>query len=63
MNNDGQDALISKEDNIVNAVTEVTEEEIRGAVRKIGPLATVVRISSKFVSSPRRGLSSMPNPI
>lgn len=45
MINNGQDPLISKEDNIINAVTEVTEEELRGAFQKIGGLATVVRIS------------------
>jgi len=40
--NDGRESLISKEENTLNAVTEVTEEDLRSAVQKIGSLATVV---------------------
>ncbi|KAF9924047.1 hypothetical protein FBU30_005921 [Linnemannia zychae] len=52
--NDGREPLISKEENIVNAVTEVTEEELRGAFSKIGGLATVVKAIAKL----KRGIKS-----
>ncbi|KAK3815531.1 MAG: kinase-like domain-containing protein [Linnemannia gamsii] len=42
--NDGREPLISKDENTANAVTEVTEEDLRSAVQKISSLATVVCI-------------------
>lgn len=42
LTNDGREPLISKEENTANAVTEVTEEDLRGAIQKIGGLVTVV---------------------
>ncbi|GJJ71746.1 hypothetical protein EMPS_04103 [Entomortierella parvispora] len=55
--NDGQVPLISKEENIINAVTEVTEEELRGAFQKIGGLATVFKAITKF----KRGIKTSSN--
>lgn len=46
MTNNDREPLISKDENTVNAVTEVTEEDLRSAVQKISSLATVVRPSS-----------------
>lgn len=42
MTNDNREPLISKDENTANAVTEVTEEDLRSAVQKISSLATVV---------------------
>ncbi|KAG0014170.1 hypothetical protein BGZ81_000616 [Podila clonocystis] len=48
LTNDGTEPLISKEENIQNAVTEVTEEDLRGAIQKINNLVTVFKAVSKF---------------
>ncbi|ORZ27836.1 kinase-like domain-containing protein [Lobosporangium transversale] len=42
LTNNGNDQLISKEENTIHAVTEVTEEDLRGAIQKINGLVTVV---------------------
>ncbi|KAI8598271.1 kinase-like domain-containing protein [Dissophora ornata] len=43
--NDGQAPLISKEENTANAVTELTEEDLRGAFRKFNGVATIVSLT------------------
>ncbi|KAG0040574.1 hypothetical protein BGZ82_001483 [Podila clonocystis] len=48
LTNDGTEPLISKEENTQNAVTEVTEEDLRGAIQKINNLVTVFKAVSKF---------------
>ncbi|KAG0084561.1 hypothetical protein BGZ93_007062 [Podila epicladia] len=48
LTNDGTEPLISKEENTQNAVTEVTEEDLRGAIQKINSLVTVFKAVSKF---------------
>ncbi|KAF9319447.1 hypothetical protein BG003_009106 [Podila horticola] len=48
LTNDGIEPLISKEENTQNAVTEVTEEDLRGAIQKINNLVTVFKAVSKF---------------
>ncbi|KAF9980288.1 hypothetical protein BGZ75_008625 [Mortierella antarctica] len=54
LTNDGKEPLISKEENTANAVTEVTEEDLRGAIQKIGGLVTVFKAITKF----KRGIKS-----
>ncbi|KAF9282777.1 hypothetical protein BGZ68_005763 [Mortierella alpina] len=54
LTNDGREPLISKEENTANAVTEVTEEDLRGAIQKIGGLVTVFKAIAKF----KRGIKS-----
>ncbi|KAG9325812.1 hypothetical protein KVV02_005736 [Mortierella alpina] len=54
LTNDGTEPLISKEENTANAVTEVTEEDLRGAIQKIGGLVTVFKAITKF----KRGIKS-----
>ncbi|KAF9574891.1 hypothetical protein EC968_005131 [Mortierella alpina] len=54
LTNDGKEPLISKEENTANAVTEVTEEDLRGAIQKIGGLVTVFKAIAKF----KRGIKS-----
>ncbi|KAK3823993.1 MAG: kinase-like domain-containing protein [Linnemannia elongata] len=49
--NNGREPLISKDENTANAVTEVTEEDLRSAVQKISSLATVVRPKSQYRSN------------
>ena len=51
MTNNDSEPLISKDENTANAVTEVTEEDLRSAVQKISSLATVVRPSPQYRSS------------
>lgn len=51
MTNNGREPLISKDENTANAVTEVTEEDLRSAVQKISSLATVVRPKSQYRSN------------
>lgn len=51
MTNNNREPLISKDENTANAVTEVTEEDLRSAVQKISSLATVVCPSSQYRSS------------
>ncbi|KAF9402573.1 hypothetical protein BGZ94_004875, partial [Podila epigama] len=48
LTNDGKEPLISKDENIQNAVTEVTEEDLRGAIQRINSLVTVFKALSKF---------------
>ncbi|KAF9949476.1 hypothetical protein BGZ72_008757, partial [Mortierella alpina] len=54
LTNDGKEPLISKEENTANAVTEVTEEDLRGAIQKISGLVTVFKAIAKF----KRGIKS-----
>ncbi|KAG0204229.1 hypothetical protein BGX28_003757 [Mortierella sp. GBA30] len=54
LTNDGKEPLISKEENTANAVTEVTEEDLRGAIQKINGLVTVFKAIAKF----KRGIKS-----
>ncbi|KAI1316572.1 hypothetical protein EDD11_009837 [Mortierella claussenii] len=54
LTNDGKENLISKEENTVNAVTEVTEEDLRGAIQKINSLVTVFKAIARF----KRGIKS-----
>ncbi|KAF9306296.1 hypothetical protein BGZ74_006650 [Mortierella antarctica] len=61
LTNDGTEPLISKEENTQNAVTEVTEEDLRGAIQKINSLVTVFKAVSKFkklIKSPSSRSSS-----
>ncbi|KAF9125844.1 hypothetical protein BGW39_007106 [Mortierella sp. 14UC] len=51
---DGREPLISKEENTANAVTEVTEEDLRSAVQKISSLATVIKAIARL----KRGIKS-----
>lgn len=51
MTNDDREPLISKDENTANAVTEVTEEDLRSAVQKISSLATVVCLYSRGLPS------------
>ncbi|KAG0332045.1 hypothetical protein BG004_001413 [Podila humilis] len=58
---DGNEPLISKEENTQNAVTEVTEEDLRGAIQKINNLVAVLKAASKFkklIKSPGSTASS-----
>ncbi|KAG0263692.1 hypothetical protein BG011_008295 [Mortierella polycephala] len=48
LTNDGCEELVSKEENIMNCVTEVTEEDLRGAIQSISGLFTVFKAISKF---------------
>ncbi|KAF9426228.1 hypothetical protein BGZ76_002851 [Entomortierella beljakovae] len=54
LTNDGRDPLISKEENTVNVVTELTEADINGAIKSCGSLATVIKAVTKF----KRGIKS-----
>ncbi|KAF9178993.1 hypothetical protein BGZ51_007327 [Haplosporangium sp. Z 767] len=61
LTDDGREELISKEENIRNCVTEVTEEDLRGAVQSISGLITVFKAISKFkrlLKSPASSRSS-----
>lgn len=61
LTNDGTEPLISKDENTQNAVTEVTEEDLRGAIQKINNLVTVFKAVSKFkklIKLPRSRSSS-----
>ncbi|KAG0210925.1 hypothetical protein BGX28_008762 [Mortierella sp. GBA30] len=48
LTNDGRESLISKEENTQNAVTEVTDDDLRGAIQSIHGLVTVLNAVSKF---------------
>ncbi|KAG0332678.1 hypothetical protein BG004_001139 [Podila humilis] len=54
LTNDGREPLISKDENIKNAVTEVTEEDLRGAIQKINGLVTVFKAIARF----KRGIKT-----
>ncbi|KAF8979875.1 hypothetical protein BGZ46_004918 [Entomortierella lignicola] len=55
--NDGKHQLISKEANTTNVVTELTDADIAGAIKKINPF-TVVKAIFKF----KRGIKHHPSP-
>ncbi|KAG0304141.1 hypothetical protein BGZ97_001606 [Linnemannia gamsii] len=48
LTNDGREPLISKEENIQNAVVEVTEDDLRGAVQQLNGLFRVLKAVYKF---------------
>ncbi|KAF9313378.1 hypothetical protein BGZ91_006296, partial [Linnemannia elongata] len=52
--NNNREPLISKDENTANAVTEVTEEDLRSAVQKISSLATVIKAIARL----KRGIKS-----
>ncbi|KAF9137688.1 hypothetical protein BGX30_009989 [Mortierella sp. GBA39] len=52
--NSDREPLISKDENTANAVTEVTEEDLRSAVQKINSLATVIKAIARL----KRGIKS-----
>ncbi|KAG0314299.1 hypothetical protein BGZ99_008220 [Dissophora globulifera] len=52
--NNDRDPLITKEENTENVVTEVTEEDLRGAIQRINSLATVLKAITRF----KRGMKS-----
>ncbi|KAF8934414.1 hypothetical protein BGZ47_010380 [Haplosporangium gracile] len=52
--NNDREPLISKDENTANAVTEVTEEDLRSAVQKISSLATVIKAIARL----KRGIKS-----
>ncbi|KAG0283378.1 hypothetical protein BGZ96_012261 [Linnemannia gamsii] len=52
--NNEREPLISKDENTANAVTEVTEEDLRSAVQKISSLATVIKAIARL----KRGIKS-----
>ncbi|KAF9973275.1 hypothetical protein BGZ73_003474 [Actinomortierella ambigua] len=54
LTNDGKEPLITKEENIQNAVMELTEEDLRGAIRTIANLATVMKAITKFKRPTKR---------
>ncbi|KAI8388599.1 kinase-like domain-containing protein [Radiomyces spectabilis] len=45
---DGQEPLISEEENCEMVVTEVTEEEINNAIKNIGSIFTIMKAVTKF---------------
>ncbi|KAF9428015.1 hypothetical protein BGZ94_003619 [Podila epigama] len=54
LTNDGNEPLLSKDENTKNAVTEVTEEDLRGAIQKINGLVTVFKAIARF----KRGIKT-----
>ncbi|KAI8602441.1 kinase-like domain-containing protein [Dissophora ornata] len=42
LTDDGKEPLLCKEENVENAVTELTDDDLRGAIQRINSLATVV---------------------
>ncbi|KAF9926867.1 hypothetical protein FBU30_003627 [Linnemannia zychae] len=48
LTDDGRQPLISKEENIQNAVLEVTEDDLRGAVQQLNGLFRVIKAVYKF---------------
>ncbi|KAG9063501.1 hypothetical protein KI688_004385 [Linnemannia hyalina] len=52
--NSDREPLVSKDENTANAVTEVTEEDLRSAVQKINSLATVIKAIARL----KRGIKS-----
>ncbi|KAF9109121.1 hypothetical protein BGX27_007970 [Mortierella sp. AM989] len=54
LTNDGKDPLITKEENTTNVVTELTDADLAGAIRKTNGLATVFKAIVKF----KRGIKS-----
>ncbi|KAG0247949.1 hypothetical protein BG011_000697 [Mortierella polycephala] len=52
--NDGKEPLISMEENTASAVTEITDEDLRGAIQRINGLVTVIKAISKF----KRGIKN-----
>ncbi|KAG0301755.1 hypothetical protein BGZ98_008078 [Dissophora globulifera] len=48
LTDNGREPLLSKEANTENAVTEVTEDELRAAIQRINGLVTVFKAISKF---------------
>ncbi|KAF9300747.1 hypothetical protein BGZ74_007545 [Mortierella antarctica] len=54
LTNDGREPLLSKDENTKNSVTEITEEDLRGAIQKINGLVTVFKAIARF----KRGIKS-----
>ncbi|KAG0233122.1 hypothetical protein BGW42_007710 [Actinomortierella wolfii] len=54
LTDDGREPLISKDENIRNAVVELTEDDLRGAIRTIGNLATIMKAITKFKRPTKR---------
>ncbi|KAF9577664.1 hypothetical protein BGW38_006987, partial [Lunasporangiospora selenospora] len=58
LTNNGEEPLLSKEENTATVVTEVTEEDLRSAFQKISSLAAVIRA----VTLLKRGIKKSPVP-
>ncbi|KAG0314862.1 hypothetical protein BG000_005421 [Podila horticola] len=54
LTNDGREPLLSKDENTKNTVTEITEEDLRGAIQKINGLVTVFKAIARF----KRGIKT-----
>ncbi|KAF9166159.1 hypothetical protein DFQ26_008565 [Actinomortierella ambigua] len=54
LTNNGMEPLITKEENIQNAVMELTDDDLRGAIRTIANLATVMKAITKFKRPTKR---------